>query len=112
VQFHDDWFLQPGCFKSADETWSAAQGQTTIDWLQSNLRRLGRSIMIAAGKGSKTGSTSRKVTAMSAMTDRRAFPAQTFFVWSTDRHQFLWRAQVGILLPVIPPLGVIGWASP
>jgi hypothetical protein len=33
-------------------------------------------------------------------------------VWSSDRHQFLWRAPVGILLTVIPPLGVIGWASP
>ena len=33
-------------------------------------------------------------------------------VWTNDRLQFLWRAPVGLLLTVVPPLGLIGWASP
>ena len=35
-----------------------------------------------------------------------------FLVWSPNRRQFLWRGPVGVILTVIPPLGVIGWASP
>jgi predicted amidohydrolase len=33
-------------------------------------------------------------------------------VWCSDEKQALWRAPAGILLGVIPPLGIIGWASP
>lgn len=33
-------------------------------------------------------------------------------VWCSDEKQALWRAPAGILLSVIPPLGIIGWASP
>ena len=33
-------------------------------------------------------------------------------VWCSDERQALWRAAAGILLSVIPPLGIIGWASP
>jgi hypothetical protein len=33
-------------------------------------------------------------------------------VWSADVRQALWRAPVGLALTVIPPLGIIGWASP
>jgi len=33
-------------------------------------------------------------------------------VWSPSLRHALWRAPVGLALTVIPPLGVIGWASP
>jgi apolipoprotein N-acyltransferase len=33
-------------------------------------------------------------------------------VWSANRRQALWRIPVGIILGVLPPLGIIGWASP
>jgi hypothetical protein len=33
-------------------------------------------------------------------------------VWSVDVRQALWRAPVGLALTLIPPLGIIGWASP
>jgi hypothetical protein len=33
-------------------------------------------------------------------------------VWSPHRRQSLWRATLGLVLTVVPPLGVIGWASP
>jgi hypothetical protein len=33
-------------------------------------------------------------------------------VWCDDEKQALWRAPAGILLSVVPPLGIIGWASP
>jgi predicted amidohydrolase len=33
-------------------------------------------------------------------------------VWSVDIQQALWRAPVGLILTVIPPLGIISWASP
>jgi predicted amidohydrolase len=33
-------------------------------------------------------------------------------VWCSDEKQALWRAPAGVLLSVIPPLGIIGWASP
>jgi hypothetical protein len=33
-------------------------------------------------------------------------------VWSPVQCQALWRAPVGVALMVIPPLGIIGWASP
>lgn len=33
-------------------------------------------------------------------------------VWSPNRRQALWRAPLGLALTVIPPLGIIGWASP
>jgi predicted amidohydrolase len=33
-------------------------------------------------------------------------------VWSANLRQALWRAPVGLALTVIPPLGIIGWASP
>jgi predicted amidohydrolase len=33
-------------------------------------------------------------------------------VWSINVRQALWRAPVGLALTVIPPLGIIGWASP
>jgi len=33
-------------------------------------------------------------------------------VWSSNRSQFWWRAVLGLALGVVPPLGVIGWASP
>ncbi len=33
-------------------------------------------------------------------------------VWSADVRQASWRAPVGLALTVIPPLGIIGWASP
>jgi hypothetical protein len=35
-----------------------------------------------------------------------------FLVWTRDRRQLLWRAPVGLILSVLPPLGLIGWASP
>jgi predicted amidohydrolase len=35
-----------------------------------------------------------------------------FCVWTSDRRQYLWRGALGIVMTVIPPLGVIGWASP
>lgn len=33
-------------------------------------------------------------------------------VWSSDRRQAAWRSALGLLLTVIPPLGMIGFASP
>ena len=33
-------------------------------------------------------------------------------IWCSHERQALWRAAAGILLSVIPPLGIIGWASP
>ena len=33
-------------------------------------------------------------------------------LWIPDRCQFLWRAPLGLALSVIPPIGIIGWASP
>jgi apolipoprotein N-acyltransferase len=33
-------------------------------------------------------------------------------IWSGDLKQALWRAPVGVALTVVPPLGIIGWASP
>jgi predicted amidohydrolase len=33
-------------------------------------------------------------------------------VWSRNTRQSLWRAPIGLALTVIPPLGIIGWASP
>lgn len=33
-------------------------------------------------------------------------------VWSPDRRQAIWRAPAGLALTVLPPLGIIGWASP
>lgn len=39
-----------------------------------------------------------------------AFP--WFLVWTKDRRQLLWRAPAGLMLSVLPPLGLIGWASP
>jgi predicted amidohydrolase len=33
-------------------------------------------------------------------------------VWSRNVRQALWRAPIGLSLTVIPPLGIIGWASP
>jgi hypothetical protein len=33
-------------------------------------------------------------------------------VWSADRRQAIWRSPVALLLTVVPPLGVIGFASP
>src|SRR5580658_8059497 len=35
-----------------------------------------------------------------------------FLVWTRDRRQLLWHAPVGLILSVLPPLGLIGWASP
>jgi predicted amidohydrolase len=34
------------------------------------------------------------------------------WLWTADSRQLLWRTPVGILLTVVPPLGLIGWASP
>jgi hypothetical protein len=33
-------------------------------------------------------------------------------VWSSDRRQAVWRSPLGLLLTVLPPLGIIGFASP
>lgn len=33
-------------------------------------------------------------------------------VWSPHHRQALWRAPLGLVLTVVPPLGIIGWASP
>ena len=33
-------------------------------------------------------------------------------VWSRNARQSVWRAPIGLALTVIPPLGIIGWASP
>jgi hypothetical protein len=33
-------------------------------------------------------------------------------VWSSNAKQALWRGPAGILLSVVPPLGIIGWGSP
>jgi apolipoprotein N-acyltransferase len=33
-------------------------------------------------------------------------------VWSSELKQGLWRAPIGVALTVVPPLGIIGWASP
>lgn len=33
-------------------------------------------------------------------------------VWSPRHREALWRAPVGIVLTVCPPLGIVGWASP
>jgi hypothetical protein len=33
-------------------------------------------------------------------------------IWFPHRRQALWRVPVGIILGVVPPLGIIGWASP
>jgi Carbon-nitrogen hydrolase len=33
-------------------------------------------------------------------------------VWSPDRRQAVWRSPLGLFLTVIPPLGIIGFASP
>jgi predicted amidohydrolase len=32
--------------------------------------------------------------------------------WTSHRPQLLWRAPLGLLLSVLPPFGLIGWASP
>jgi apolipoprotein N-acyltransferase len=33
-------------------------------------------------------------------------------VWSADTQQALWRAPLGVVLSIVPPLGIVGWASP
>ncbi len=33
-------------------------------------------------------------------------------MWSPRHREAIWRAPVGIVLTVLPPLGIIGWASP
>lgn len=33
-------------------------------------------------------------------------------LWTKRREQLVWRAPLGLLLSVVPPLGLIGWASP
>jgi hypothetical protein len=33
-------------------------------------------------------------------------------VWTASRHQIIWRVPLGLLTAVLPPLGIIGWASP
>lgn len=33
-------------------------------------------------------------------------------IWTRDRRQLCWRTPLGLLLSVVPPLGLIGWASP
>lgn len=33
-------------------------------------------------------------------------------IWWPKRSQFWWRAPLGLALGVVPPLGIIGWASP
>ncbi len=33
-------------------------------------------------------------------------------VWTANRYQLLWRAILGFVASVMPPLGLIGWASP
>lgn len=33
-------------------------------------------------------------------------------VWSPQHNQAVWRAPAGLVLTVLPPLGIIGWASP
>ncbi|MDQ2777105.1 MAG: hypothetical protein M3Y57_19620 [Acidobacteriota bacterium] len=33
-------------------------------------------------------------------------------LWTNRREQLVWRAPLGVLLSVMPPLGLIGWASP
>jgi len=33
-------------------------------------------------------------------------------LWTNRREQLFWRAPLGVLLTVVPPLGLIGWASP
>jgi len=35
-----------------------------------------------------------------------------FLAWTKDRRQLLWRAPAALMLSVLPPLGLIGWASP
>ena len=35
-----------------------------------------------------------------------------FLAWTKDRRHLLWRAPAGLVLSVLPPLGLIGWASP
>jgi predicted amidohydrolase len=35
-----------------------------------------------------------------------------FLAWTKDRRQLLWRAPASLVLSVLPPLGLIGWASP
>lgn len=35
-----------------------------------------------------------------------------FLAWTRDRRQLLWRAPAALMLSVLPPLGLIGWASP
>lgn len=33
-------------------------------------------------------------------------------VWTASRHEIIWRVPLGLLTAVLPPLGIIGWASP
>lgn len=33
-------------------------------------------------------------------------------LWSRKRNQFWWRVPAGLALGIVPPLGIIGWASP
>ena len=33
-------------------------------------------------------------------------------LWCSDTKQALWQAPLGVVLTIIPPLGIIGWASP
>lgn len=33
-------------------------------------------------------------------------------LWTSERRQLCWRTPLGLLLTVVPPLGLIGWASP
>jgi hypothetical protein len=33
-------------------------------------------------------------------------------LWSRKRNQFWWRIPAGVALGIVPPLGIIGWASP
>jgi hypothetical protein len=39
-------------------------------------------------------------------------PCPWLLVWSSDTRQALWAAPLGVALTVVPPLGIIGWASP
>jgi predicted amidohydrolase len=41
-----------------------------------------------------------------------ALASPWLLVWSSDEKQALWRAPLGVVLTIVPPLGVIGWASP
>lgn len=59
------------------------------------------------------GPNASAVTAFTLWAVAAALLALTWpLVWSVKRYQYWWRCALGLALSALPPLGIIGWASP